>query len=216
MAAQKPKKPAKKEAGTKKAASTKKAATTKSGKPKKGKIFSTTPRSYQKKEAQKNEDIKRAIRKVNDSLKRAGNVSGYLKADLLGTLQINFGDYLTPSGRLSMSLASSGQPELLERLEALNNYIKAKIHEYKNIPDDIYKWWQKCIKEYFAFVSELGLETLEFLAPATTKNIDALTKDSAPPEFFLAYNIWLEERRNILVYINRMRNTMPFTDDDFM
>lgn len=204
MAAQKSKKPAKK------AVSTKKAATTKSGKPKRGHIFST-PRPKTQKEI-----IQQAIRKVNDSLKRAGNVSGYLKADLLGTLQINFGDYLTPSGRLSMRLASSGQPELLERLEALNDYIKAKIQEYKNIPDDIYQWWQDCIHEYFAFVSELGLETLEFLAPATTKNIKALNKQSTQSEFFLAYNIWIEERRKILAYINRMRNSMPFTDDDFM
>lgn len=204
MAAQKPKKP------TKKAASTKKAATTKSGKPKKGHIFST-PRPKTQKEI-----IQQAIRKVNDSLKRAGNVSGYLKADLLGTLQINFGEYLTPSGRLSMSLASSGQPELLERLEALNDYIKAKIQEYKNIPDDIYNLWQACIEEYFAFVSELGLETLEILAPVTTKNIKALTKQSAPPEFLQAVRIWHQERRKIMAYINQMRNSMPFTDDDFM
>lgn len=175
---------------------------------------SAPPAGMDQKELQ---GIRNAITRVNSTVDKIRQIGGSLKADMLGILTINFDGYLTASGRVSMTLAKSGQPRLRERLDAVNDMLKAKIEEWKNIPDDIYDIWKSCIKEYFSFISEVGIDMMQQLAPITTSNIQNVSKGNGSDagEFLAAVRKWREERRKVLDYLMGLSNATAFTDEDW-
>ena len=155
-------------------------------------------------------EIQRAIRRLNYQIDKIRGAE--LHADVAGALEINFDGYITKSGRISKRLEKSNQSALLERLNAVTDYVKNAIEEYENIPENIYDVWQNVISDYYRWVSEFGIDTLEELAPITTDNIKELSKDSDKTEFFHAIEKWRHEREKILQYAEEMRNAEPFTD----
>lgn len=163
------------------------------------------------------QQIRNAISRVNSTVDKIRGIGGSLKADMLGILSINFDGYLTASGRVSMTLAKSGQPRLRERLDAVNDMLKAKIEEWKNIPEDIYDIWESCIAEYFSFISEVGIDVMQQLAPITTSNIHNISKGNGSDagEFLRAVRQWREERKKVLDYIMGMSNAEAYTDEDW-
>lgn len=161
-----------------------------------------------------NNDLLRAIRRLNYQIDKIRGTE--LHTDIAGVLEINFENYITKSGRISKTLAKSDEPELLERINAVTEYVKQTISDYENIPENIYDIWQSVINEYYRWVSEFGAETVAELAPMTTDNIDSLRKnDSSKTDFFHAVERWRAEREKLLEYADEMRNAEPFTDTEW-
>lgn len=163
------------------------------------------------------EEIRKGVNRINSNIQRVKDIGGSLKSDILGTLMINFSDYMTPSGYISKKIAKSDDPSVLARIDSMNDFIKAKIEEYKNIPEDIYDMWQACIDEYFAFVSEVGLDAMKQLAPLTSANILTVSKTNGSdnPQYLDAVRTWRAERKKVIDYIMHMSNNIAFTDEDF-
>lgn len=164
------------------------------------------------------QEIRTAVQRVNSNLRRAYDIGGSFKADILGTVLISVGDYITPSGMVSATIAKSGQPRIRERLDSLNDFLKARIHEYKQIPEDIYDMWQECIRDYFNFLSNIGVETMRELAPITTQNIQDISKASGSDknEFQKAVQTWQQEKHKVWEYLENLSNAPAWTDSDWM
>lgn len=157
-------------------------------------------------------EIAKAIRRLNYEIDKIRGTE--LHADIAGVLEINFDDYITKSGRISKRLEKSGEPDLLDRINAVREYVRETRIEYENIPDNIYDIWQNVINDYYRWISQFGADTLRELAPNTTAAIDELKKGEATKEdYFHAIEKWKAERERILQYAEEMRNAEPWTDD---
>lgn len=155
-------------------------------------------------------EVGKAIRRLNYQIDKAKRMGLY--NDVSGALDINFYGYITKSGRISKTLAKSTEQELMERLQAVTDYLKGAIAEYQNIPDNIYDIWQNVISDYYRFISEFGADALAEIAPITTSNIRILSKGDEKEKFWRAVEKWRFERTKVFEYADEMRNAEPFTD----
>lgn len=153
-----------------------------------------------------------ALERLNYRLSKIGKKRPELIQDIEPYIEINFGGYITKSGRISRRILKNPEPDLLERIEGTIDFVSGVVSEVDNIPDNIYDIWQNAISDYFRFVSEIGMDALRELAPQTTENITELTKENEKIDFWRAVEKWRQEREKVMEYVDSLANAEPYTD----
>lgn len=153
-----------------------------------------------------------ALERLNYRLSKVGKKRPELIQDISPYIEINFGGYITKSGRISRRILKNPEPDLLERIEGAIDFVSGIVSEVDNIPDNIYDIWQNAIADYYRFVSEIGVDALKELAPETTANIPELTKENEKIDFWRAVEKWKQEREKVMAYVDTLANAEPYTD----